>query len=160
RRALASARVDDARIRDQALIETVPREVLKEPKDAIRVFFRDPVALRALDEDALLLRHLLGLLFAHRAAEEVGAAERIAGERLRDLHDLLLVNDDAIGRDEQVVDLVVHLRDRLATVLAVDEVLHHARAERARTIEGDGGHDVLEVRRDEVFEELLHTARL
>jgi hypothetical protein len=47
---------------------------------------------------AALLRHLLGLLLAHRAAQQVGAAERVAGEHLRDLHHLLLVQDDAVGR--------------------------------------------------------------
>ena len=108
----------------------------------------------------LLLGHLLGLLLAHRAAEQVGAAERVARERLRDLHDLLLVDDDAVGRLEELVDAVVHLRDRLATVLAVDEVLHHAGAERARAVERDGGDDVLEAVGLEVLEELLHAARL
>jgi hypothetical protein len=44
------------------------------------------------------LRHLLGLLLAHRAAQQVGAAERVAGQHLRDLHHLLLVQDDAVGR--------------------------------------------------------------
>ena len=44
------------------------------------------------------LRHLLGLLLAHRAAQQVGAAERVAGEHLRDLHDLFLVQDHAVGR--------------------------------------------------------------
>jgi hypothetical protein len=54
----------------------------------------------------------------------------------------------------------VHLRDGLAPVLAVDEVLHHARAERARAVEGHGGDDVLEAVGLEVLEELLHPARL
>ena len=120
----------------------------------------DALLERAVDEDALLLRHLLGLLLAHRAAEEIGAAERVAGERLRDLHDLLLVDDDAVRRLEQLVDERVQLRDRRAAVLAVDEVLDHAGAERARAVERDGGDDVLEAVGLEVLEELLHPARL
>ncbi len=58
---------------------------------------RTPRATAPLDEDGALLRHLLGLLLAHRPAQQVGAAERVAGEHLRDLHDLLLVEDDAVG---------------------------------------------------------------
>ena len=41
-----------------------------------------------------LLGHLLGLLLAHRAAQQVGAAERVAAQHLRDLHHLLLVDHD------------------------------------------------------------------
>ena len=104
-----------------------------------------PLALRAVDEDALLLRHLLGLLLAHRAAEQVGAAERVARELLGDLHHLLLVDDDAVGGREQLVDRA-GAADAIgcAAVLAVDEVLDHPGAERARAVERDGGDDVLE----------------
>ncbi len=48
----------------------------------------------------------------------------------------------------------------LRPVLAVDEILDHAAAERARAVEGDGGDDVLEGVGLEVLEELLHAARL
>ena len=144
RRTLTGGGVDDGRAADQALVEAVAREELEQPEDAIGVGLVDALPLRAVDERALLLRHLLGLLLAHRAAQEVGAAERVARERLRDLHDLLLVDDDAVGRLQDVVDQRVHLRDRLATVLAVDEVLHHAGAERTRAVERDRGDDVLE----------------
>ena len=36
-------------------------------------------------------------LLAHGAAQHVGFAERIAGQLLRDLHHLFLVDDDAVG---------------------------------------------------------------
>ena len=52
----------------------------------------------AVDEDGALLGHLLGLLLAHRAAQQVRAAERVAGQHLRDLHHLFLVQDHAVGR--------------------------------------------------------------
>ncbi len=51
----------------------------------------------AVEEAHALARHLLRLLLAHRAAQIVGVAERVAGEHLRDLHHLLLVDDDAVG---------------------------------------------------------------
>jgi hypothetical protein len=49
-------------------------------------------------DEALALRVHLGLdLLAHGAAQQVGVAERVAGQDLGDLHHLLLVDDDAVG---------------------------------------------------------------
>src|SRR6266436_4063136 len=47
------------------------------------------------DKALALLLHLLAYFFAHRPAQQVGFAERIAGHDLRDLHHLFLVDDDA-----------------------------------------------------------------
>ena len=47
-----------------------------------------------------LLVQLLLLLLAHRAAQDVGLAERVAGELLGDRHHLLLVDDQAVGLAE------------------------------------------------------------
>ena len=56
-----------------------------------------PSLRRAGAEDAAVLGHLLGLLLAHRAAQQVGAAQRVAADDLRHLHHLLLVDHDAVG---------------------------------------------------------------
>ena len=63
-------------------------------------------------EAVALLRHLLGLLLAHRAAQQVGLAEAVAGEPVRDLEHLVLVDDHAerLGGEllelgQQVLDL-------------------------------------------------------
>ena len=89
--------VRDERVRRGVrLVEAVAGEELEEGEDVLRVLLGDAVRARPVDEGALLLRHLLGLLLAHRAAEEIGAAERVARERLGDLHHLLLVDDDAV----------------------------------------------------------------
>jgi hypothetical protein len=107
--------VRDERVRGRvALVEAVAREVLEQPEDALGVGLATPFFFAPRRGSRLLLRHLLGLLLAHRAAEQIGAAERVARERLGDLHDLLLVDDDAVRRHEQLVDERVHLRDRLA----------------------------------------------
>jgi hypothetical protein len=88
------------------------------------------------------LRHLLGDLLAHGAAQEVGAAERVARHDLRDLHHLFLVDDDALRLLQDVVDGGV---DRFEFALAVlhlaigGDVLH-----RAGTVERDEGHDILD----------------
>ena len=55
----------------------------------------------ASERDVLLVEDLL-LLLAHRPAQQVGAAERVAGELLGDRHDLLLVDDQAVGLAEDL----------------------------------------------------------
>ena len=51
----------------------------------------------ALDEGRALGVHLRLDLLAHRAPQQVRAAERVAGEDLRGLHDLFLVDEDPVG---------------------------------------------------------------
>ena len=64
--------------------------------------FKAQVALTALKGDRTvnelraLLRHDLGVFLPHRLAQQVGLSQRVAGDALRDLHDLLLVDDDAV----------------------------------------------------------------
>jgi hypothetical protein len=108
-----------------------------------------------------LLGHLLGLLLAHRPAQHVGAAERVAGQHLRDLHHLLLVEDHPVGVPEhrfQVRGMQVIAR-RLAAVLAVDEVIDHARLQRPGTKQRHQRHDVLEAVRLQAADQVLHAAR-
>src|SRR5690606_16681208 len=45
-------------------------------------------------------------LFAHRAAQQVRAAERISGEHLGDLHDLLLIEDHAVRAVETRLEVL------------------------------------------------------
>jgi hypothetical protein len=79
------------------LVEAVARELLHQVENRARHGGVDAVGARAGEEDLALLGHLLGLLLAHRAAQHVGTAQRVAGQHLRDLHHLLLVQDDAVG---------------------------------------------------------------
>ncbi len=86
--------------------------------------------------------HLRLDLLPHRAAQQIGAAERVAGQHLGDLHDLLLVDHDAVGFLEDRLERRVQVIGRLLAVLHRDiarDVLH-----RARPVERDGGDDVLE----------------
>ena len=93
-----------------------------------------PRAVAPSTKIARCLRHLLGLLLAHRAAQQVGAAERVAGQHLRDLHHLLLVQDHAVGRLQDRLQVGMQVVDRPAgrAVLARDEVVDHAGLQRAR----------------------------
>src|ERR1043165_9274785 len=66
------------------------------------------------------------LFRSHRAAQQVGAAERIAAQDLGDLHDLLLIDDHAVGVAQHRLEPWVRILDLLLAVLAVDEVVDHA----------------------------------
>jgi hypothetical protein len=104
-----------------------------------------PYALRDVDRKFLLgctggkalalLRHLFKILLAHGAAQQVGLAKRVAGDRVCDLHHLLLVHDDA----ERLLENRLHGRqivlDLFAAPLALDEVVDHAALDRAGSIE-------------------------
>ena len=99
----------------------------------------------ALDEGRALRVHLRLDLLAHRAAQQVGAAERVAGEHLRRLHHLFLVDEDAVGFGEDAFEQRVRIFDCRAAVLAVAEqrdVVH-----RSRPVERDERDDVAEAGR-------------
>src|SRR6202030_4842134 len=82
---------------------------------------------RSGDETVALRRHLIAVLLAHGAAQNIGLAEAVAGKVARDLLDLLLIGDDAVGR----------LQDRLELWMQVIGALV---AELARAIGRDIGH--------------------
>ena len=80
-----------------ALVEAVFGEPLEQIEDRVGLVTLDAVLDAALDEMLALILHLLADLLAHRAAQQVGVAEREAGKDLRGLHHLLLIDDDAEG---------------------------------------------------------------
>jgi hypothetical protein len=156
----AGVRVDDLGVASQTLVESVSGEISHQFEDAVGVFFCVSLPDGAVHEGGFLLRHLFGFFLSHRAAQEVGAAEGVARHVAGDLHDLLLVDDDAVGVFEDGLEARMGIRDVDAAVLSLDEVLDHAGAEGAGAVEGDGGDDVLEAVGLELLEEGLHAARL
>ena len=91
-----------------------------------------------LEADELRVEDRL-LLLAHRAAQQVGLAEGVPGDLLRDRHDLLLVHDQAVGAAEDVLqglgELRVDRRDLLLAVLAQRVVGVRVGAHRAGPVE-------------------------
>ena len=125
-----------------ALVEAVARELVDLVEDRGGPVLLDAVLLRALDEARPLGIHLGLDLLAHGTAQQVGAAERIAAQHLRDLHDLLLVDHDAVGLLQDPFQQRMQVVRLLLAMLALDvarDVLH-----RARPIERHDGDDVLE----------------
>ncbi|CRQ25772.1 hypothetical protein PAERUG_E16_London_17_VIM_2_04_14_00132 [Pseudomonas aeruginosa] len=146
------------------LVEAVAGEFFHQVEDVAREVGIDAVVLATLDETAALLGHFLGLLLAHRPAQHVRATEGIAGHDLGDLHHLFLVQDDAVGGLEHrlqagVLVIGVRIGQLGATVLAVDEVVHHARLQRTRAEQRHQCDEVFQAVRLELLDQLLHAAR-
>src|SRR3546814_6616306 len=81
-----------------ALVEAIAREFVDQVEQLVRRLRRDLVMLAAALDEGLALRIHFGLdLLAHRAAQEVGAAETVARQYLRRLHHLFLIDEDAVG---------------------------------------------------------------
>ena len=79
-------------------IETVAREFFHVVKNFIGFFAADALFCCAFGKNFAVFHHLFGLFLAHRAAQQIRTAQRIAADDLRRLHHLLLVHHDAVGR--------------------------------------------------------------
>ena len=104
--------------------------------------------------------HLFGFLLTHRSTQEIRAAKRVACKLLGDLHHLFLVHDDAVRRRKHIIHQRMKSSDSLTTVLALDEVVNHSRAQRARTIQRDSRNDILKTIGFEPSQHLLHAGGL
>ena len=125
--------------RGVALVEAVIGELGEEVEDLVGLALVE-AALDGAGHEALALGvHLRLDLLAHGAAQQVGVAERIAGEDLRDLHHLFLVDDDA----ERL------LQDRLELRMRIPGLRWVVLAELARAIDRDVRHRARAVERDE-----------
>ena len=141
------------------LVEAVLGELLHQVEDLRRGARVDAALGRAGLELGALLRHFLGLLLAHRAAQQVGAAQRIAGQDLGDLHHLFLVHDDAVGGRQHRLQRRVRETHLGHAVLAVHPFAVHPAAQRAGAEQRGQRDDVLEGVGPGALEQLAHAAR-
>ena len=140
-------------------VETVAGEFFHQVEQQ-RSQLRFDVALdRTVNENIALLRHLFGLFLAHRTAQHVRTAQRIAADDLRDLHHLLLVHDDTIGRLERRFQFGMKIIRFGTAMFAVDEVFHHAGFQRTRTVQRNQRDDFFEVVRLQTADQVFHAAR-
>ena len=139
------------------LVEAVARELLHQVEDLVGLRLRDALLRRALGKDGAVRHHLLELLLAHRAAQQVGAAERVAADDLRHLHHLLLVDHDPVGLLEHLLHQRVRVLHLLAAVLARAEA--RDQVHRARPVQGHERDHVLEHARLGVAQHALHAGR-
>jgi hypothetical protein len=118
------------------LVEAVARELVQDVEDRVGGLLVDAVErLRPGDELPALLGHGDRVLLPHGPAQHVGAPERVAGDDLRRLHHLLLVDHHPVGLAADLLEELVRELDGARVLLAADVVgdpVHRARAGRAR----------------------------
>ena len=124
-------------------VETVVGELLQQVKDLARFFLGDVMGGQsAFDELGAFLGHFFGDLLTHGTSQQVGPAQRIACHNLGNLHHLFLVDDDALGFFQDMVD---RRMDRFQIAqpvldLAIGRDVFH----RAGAIQGHQRHDVFD----------------
>ena len=139
-------------------VETVARELLHQVEDLVGLFGSNALLGRTLAEDASMLSHLLGLLLAHRTAQHVRPAQAVAAQYLGRLHDLLLVDEDAIGFFQHLTQQRVRVLDCFLAMLARDEGGNQVH--RAGAVKRHQRDQILEARGLGVLQQALHAGRL
>ena len=131
------------------LVEGVVGERQEDVPECLDRAVAEAALFHAAREALVLLVELGLLLLAHRAPQDVGLTEREPGDLLRDRHDLLLIDDQAVCRIEDVAQRLFELRmdrcDRLQAVLPQCVVGVRVRTHRAGSVQRDDGRDVFEV---------------
>ena len=129
-----------------ALVEAIPGEVLHQVEDPGCLFLPDAALHRAADEPFTLRLHDGGVLLAHRLAQHVPLAHREAPEVARNPHHLFLIGDDAVGVGEDRLELRHFVRNLHLPVLALDEIVDDAAAQRSGPVQ--------RIQRDQIIEPL------
>ena len=126
------------------LVEAVPAEGLDLSGDLLDHLLLVAALEAAGHEPAELLVDQLLDLLAHRLAQHVGLGQRVAGEDVGDAHHLLLIDDDAVGGLEDLLQLGERVAHRLLAALAADVDQVHPAVERPGAQQRVGGHEVVE----------------
>ena len=156
-------------VRDQRVgsgvrfVKPVPGEFLHQVEDFHRQFAVNTVFLRAVFKDGALFGHLFRLFLTHRTTQHIRTAKSIARKHLGNLHDLFLIQDDAVGWFQywfQAFVLPLHIRigDLFTTMLTIDEVIYHAGLQRPRTEQGHQGYHIFEAVRLQTLNQVFHAA--
>jgi hypothetical protein len=80
-----------------ALVEAIAGELVDQVEQFVGLVRLDVRNFLAARHEAQALVHFRLDLLAHRAAQQVGIAQRIARQDLRGLHHLFLIDEDAVG---------------------------------------------------------------
>ena len=137
-----------------ALVEAVAGELVGLLEDLVGGLGVDAAFARAGDEARLLARHLVLVLLAHRAAQKVGVAQRIARQLAGDHHHVLLIGHHPVGVLQDRFERRVEVGDLLLAVLAGD--VFGDRVHRPRPVERDERDDVLDPVGLEPSDEIAH----
>ncbi|MNM85445.1 hypothetical protein D3C81_975590 [compost metagenome] len=124
----------------------------------VRLGFTIALRLASDDEMASLLIEHLAFFLGHRPTQQIGFTQRKARHFGSDLHDLLLVHDDAVRIFQDRLKIPVRIFHTDLPMLAGDEFgdeLHGT-----RTVQRIDGNDVLECRRLELLQHSPHARGL
>ena len=138
------------------LVESVAGELFHQVEHLRGHVLADLVGARAGDEDRALLGHFLGLLLAHGPSQQVGGAQRVAADHLRDLHHLLLVDHDSVGRTEDRLHSRIQVLGTLA-MLAFAEFRNQLH--RSGPVQRDQRDQVVQPVRAGPLQQVAHAAR-
>ena len=111
-------------------VEAIARKFVDQVEQLVRLFCVDLVGLAPLDEACALRVHFRLDLLAHRAAQQIGIAQRKPGKHLCRLHHLFLIDEHAIGLGKNPFEQGMGIFDGDTPVLAVAEqrnVVHRSR---------------------------------
>ena len=106
-----------------------------------------------------MLGHLFGFFLTHRPPQHICSTQRITTDQLGDLHHLFLIDDNAVGRCQAGFERLMEIVDLLQPFFTQNKVVHHPRAQRARTVECQHSNNVFEAIRGQLLEQLLHALR-
>ena len=141
------------------LVEAIVGEVRQKIEDLLCQRRIDAIFLRALHVGLTLRHQDFMLLLPHGAAQDIRLSEREVREHLHDLHDLLLIENDAESLLQDRFQQRMQVRHLLLSMSACDEICHHAAAQRSWTIERDRRDEVLKAFRLQILDEVRHTRR-
>ena len=138
-------------------VEAVAGKFFEQIEDLVGLVFGNMVLLLAtFDKDGALLGHLFDFLFSHGAPEHVRRSERVAGQHLRRLHHLLLINHDPVGLTADWLQQRMFIVDFDLSVPAGDEFRN--KVHRSRSIKRDESRDMFDGTDLEFSAEIAHAA--
>ena len=126
------------------LVETVAPEGLNLIGNVLNDFVVVASIHAAVDESLQLFPDQLGILLPHRLAENIRLGKRVAGHDIGNAHQLLLINNDTVGRLEHAFEIRMRVCDRLNAPLASDVDVVHAGVERSGAYQSVGCDEVVE----------------
>ena len=138
------------------LVKAIAGELLHQVEEFVGLGLLQSVFASPLAEDAAMLGHLLGLFLAHRTPQQIGAAERVTADDLRHLHDLFLIDHDAVGLGQNRLDTRLRIIKALA-VFARDVIRNQIH--RPRSIQRDQGDNVFKTVGPRLLQHVAHAAR-
>ena len=133
------------------LVEAVTGKGLHLVKNIVGKLVADTTLGSAINENKTLFGHFRCFFLTHSATQDVRITQRIASQYLGDLHDLLLVENDAVGGFQNGYKIIMRIADYCAAVFAVDIVIDHARFKRAGSVQGDQCNNFVETVRLQSF---------